>query len=63
MGQPFGRWLVGLLGAVVIGIGVFMIVKAWRRKYENKLDLSRPLMQRLRPSAGSASPPAGRSSS
>lgn len=49
MGQPFGRWLVGLLGAAVIGVGVFMIVKAWRRKYENKLDLARPLMQKLRP--------------
>ncbi|HEX8340916.1 MAG TPA: DUF1206 domain-containing protein [Tepidisphaeraceae bacterium] len=49
MNQPFGRWMVGILGAVVIGIGVGMIVKAWRRKYERYLDLGHPLMQKLRP--------------
>ncbi|HEX8325365.1 MAG TPA: DUF1206 domain-containing protein [Tepidisphaeraceae bacterium] len=49
MAKPFGRWLVGLLGAIVIGVGVGMLIKAWRRKYERKFDLTKPLMQRLRP--------------
>ena len=40
MQQPFGRWLVGLAGAVTIGIGFYRIYKAYKIKFRKKLDLS-----------------------
>lgn len=33
MDQPFGRVLVGLLGLAVIGVGVYHVVKGWRRGF------------------------------
>jgi len=40
MQQPFGRWLVGLGGALAIGIGFYKIYKAYKTKFRKKLDLS-----------------------
>lgn len=40
MQQPFGRWLVGLAGAVVIGIGFYRIYEAYKTKFRKKLNLS-----------------------
>jgi hypothetical protein len=37
MAQPFGQWLVGLVGACVIGAGVFHFVKALREKYKEHM--------------------------
>ncbi|MGB3510780.1 MAG: DUF1206 domain-containing protein [Microcoleaceae cyanobacterium] len=38
--QPFGQWLVGLLGALVIGIGFYRLYKAYKIKFRKKLNLS-----------------------
>ena len=40
MGQPFGQWLVALLGAVIIGIGLSQLYKAYTAKFREKLKLS-----------------------
>ncbi|MDX6748485.1 DUF1206 domain-containing protein [Geminicoccaceae bacterium 1502E] len=38
MSQPFGQWLVGAAGAVVIGVGVAFAVVAIRASFERQLD-------------------------
>lgn len=40
MEQPFGRWLVGIGGALVIGIGLWRIYRAYKIKFRKKLNLS-----------------------
>lgn len=39
MSQPFGRWLVGIVGAFVIGYGGFQLYRAWTVKFREKLEL------------------------
>ena len=38
--QPFGRWLVGIAGAITIGIGLYRIYQAYKIKFRKKLDLN-----------------------
>ena len=38
MAQPFGQWLVGLAGAVVIGVGLYHFVKAYRAAFMDNYD-------------------------
>lgn len=40
MQQPFGRWLVGLVGALIIGIGCWRLYQAYQIKFRKKLNLS-----------------------
>ena len=40
MQQPFGRWLVGIGGAIVIGIGFYRIYEAYKIKFRKKLNMS-----------------------
>lgn len=40
MQQPFGRWLVGLVGAIIIGVGFYRIYKAYKVKFRRKLNLA-----------------------
>lgn len=40
MQQPFGRWLVGLGGAIILGIGVYRIYEAYKVKFRKKLNMS-----------------------
>ncbi|MBE9043222.1 DUF1206 domain-containing protein [Pleurocapsales cyanobacterium LEGE 10410] len=40
MQQPFGRWLVGIGGALIIGIGFYRIYRAYKTKFRKKLNLS-----------------------
>ncbi|MBZ8180437.1 DUF1206 domain-containing protein [Oscillatoria salina] len=40
MQQPFGRWLVGIGGAIAIGVGFYMLYKAYSVKFRKKLNLS-----------------------
>jgi Domain of Unknown Function (DUF1206) len=47
-GWPAGRWLVGLIGLVVIGVGVYLVHKGTSKKFLEEVDL------------GSASPQATR---
>jgi Domain of Unknown Function (DUF1206) len=41
MGQPFGPWLVGLVGLGVVGAGIAFIAKGWRGKVTKHLVCSR----------------------
>lgn len=40
MEQPFGRWLVGIGGLIVIGVGLYRIYKAYSIKFRERLKLS-----------------------
>lgn len=39
--QPFGRWLVGTAGALIIGIGFYRLYQAYKVKFRKQLDLRR----------------------
>ncbi|MGI0488755.1 DUF1206 domain-containing protein [Pantanalinema rosaneae CENA516] len=39
MAQPFGRWLVGLAGLVVIGVGVSYLYQAYKAKFQRHFKL------------------------
>jgi hypothetical protein len=38
MDQPFGRWLVGLVGLAIIGYGVYLAFTGYREKFLKHLD-------------------------
>lgn len=38
--QPFGQWLVALVGALVIGFGFYRFYRAYKIKFRRKLNLS-----------------------
>lgn len=40
MQQPFGRWLVGLAGVIIIGVGCWRIYQAYKVKFRKRLNLS-----------------------
>ena len=40
MQQPLGRWLVGIAGAIIIGIGFYRIYRAYKTKFRKKLNMS-----------------------
>jgi multisubunit Na+/H+ antiporter MnhC subunit len=40
MQQPLGRWLVGIAGAIVIGIGVWRLYEAYKIKFRKQLNLN-----------------------
>lgn len=40
MQQPFGRWLVGLAGAIIIGLGLYRIYRAYKIKFRKNLNMS-----------------------
>jgi hypothetical protein len=39
MAQPFGRWLVGIVGLIIIGVGLFQIYYGVAAKFRNELKL------------------------
>lgn len=39
LAQPFGQWLVGLVGALVIGFGFYKLYKAYKAKFRKHLKL------------------------
>ena len=39
LSQPFGRWLVGIIGVVIIGVGIYRIYKAYKIKFRKDLNL------------------------
>ena len=39
MDLPFGVFLVGLVGAVILGVGVGLIWRGWKEKFLDKLDV------------------------
>lgn len=36
LAQPFGQWLVGIVGAIVIGVGFYQFYKAYKAKFMDK---------------------------
>jgi hypothetical protein len=38
MDQPFGRWLVGLVGLAIIGYGAYLCYRGWNEKFLKHLD-------------------------
>ena len=40
LSQPFGQWLVGTIGAAVIGLGFYQLYKAYKAKFRKEMDLS-----------------------
>jgi len=47
--QPFGRWLVALVGLAVIGAGVAHVVKGYRAHFEQYLEMDRDLLDKASP--------------
>ena len=39
MSQPFGQWLVGIVGAIIIGVGLRQFYKAYTQKYMRRYNL------------------------
>lgn len=40
MAQPFGQWLVGTVGAIILGVGFYQFYKAYSAKFRNELKLN-----------------------
>ncbi|MEM8779276.1 MAG: DUF1206 domain-containing protein [Cyanobacteria bacterium P01_G01_bin.49] len=40
LAQPFGQWLVALVGAGTIGLGLYRLYRAYKVKFRKKLDLT-----------------------
>ena len=39
MKQPAGQWLVALVGLVVVGVGVYHVIKGWKKKFLQDLEI------------------------
>jgi len=53
MSQPFGQWLVGILGAILIGVGIRHLYRAISEKYKQKIR-SAGLSEKVRKIYGTA---------
>lgn len=51
MSQPFGRWLVALVGVAVIGVGIAHAVKAFKEKFKDRMQMGRNTMRWFSPLA------------
>lgn len=49
MSQPFGQWLVGLVGLIVIGVGIHQFKKGYDKKYEERLKWEGETRRKLSP--------------
>jgi Domain of Unknown Function (DUF1206) len=47
--QPFGRWLVGLIGAAVIGAGIAHMIKGYRADFAKYLEMAPATLERSSP--------------
>jgi hypothetical protein len=47
MGKPFGRWILGIAGLIVVGYGLYQLVNAWRAKLSKQLRLN-PMQASMR---------------
>jgi hypothetical protein len=41
MAKPAGQWLVGLVGLAILGVGIYHVIKGWKKKFLRDLE-SRP---------------------
>ncbi|MGB3532060.1 MAG: DUF1206 domain-containing protein [Microcoleaceae cyanobacterium] len=39
LSQPFGRWMIGTVGAFIIGMGCYRLYKAYHTKFRKRLNL------------------------
>lgn len=39
MQQPYGIWLIGITGVVIIGVGIYQLYKAYKTKFREKLKV------------------------
>lgn len=39
LSQPFGQWLVGLIGAFIIGFGFYQLYRAYKAKFRKEMKL------------------------
>ncbi|RUR75956.1 DUF1206 domain-containing protein [Chlorogloeopsis fritschii PCC 9212] len=39
LAQPFGQWLVGLVGAIAIGVGIYYLYEAYKGKFRRQFKL------------------------
>lgn len=49
LSQPFGQWLVALVGVAIIGAGIAHFVKAWTAKFEKHFEMSEQERQLITP--------------
>jgi hypothetical protein len=47
--QPFGRWLVGLIGVAVIGAGLAHMIKGYRADFTKYLEMAPATLERSSP--------------
>lgn len=40
LSQPYGQWLVGIVGATIVGVAIAHFVKAWTASFERRLLMS-----------------------
>lgn len=40
LAQPFGQWLVAVVGAITIGVGFYRLYRAYKVKFRHKLNLA-----------------------
>jgi hypothetical protein len=38
MDKPAGQWLVALVGLVIVGVGVYHVIKGWKKKFLGDLE-------------------------
>jgi uncharacterized membrane protein YidH (DUF202 family) len=49
MQQPFGRWLVGLIGLVIVGAGIAHMIKGYRARFERFLQMDPATLDKVSP--------------
>jgi hypothetical protein len=49
MRQPFGRWLVGLIGLVIVGAGIAHMIKGYRARFEKFLEMDAATLEKVSP--------------
>ncbi len=47
--QPFGRWLVGLVGLAIVGAGVAHMIKGYRARFKKYLQMGPATLERVSP--------------
>jgi hypothetical protein len=49
MQQPFGRWLVGLIGLAIVGAGIAHMIKGYRSQFEKYLEMGPATLEKVSP--------------
>jgi hypothetical protein len=49
MQQPFGRWLVGLIGLAIVGAGIAHMIKGYRSQFEKYFEMGPAALEKVSP--------------